>query len=79
MAPQDFASGNSSVKTLDSQIDENISQNACNNTYAFDNLLPGVYVVVETDPAGYISTADTDGPNDNRIVVDVTTVAESNG
>jgi len=35
--------------------------------YLFTNVMPGRYVVVETDPAGYISTADSQGANDNRI------------
>jgi len=35
--------------------------------FQFTNLLPGVYVLVETDPSGYASTADTVGANDNRI------------
>ena len=35
--------------------------------FAFTNLMPGRYVLVETDPYGYGSTADSEGPNDNRI------------
>jgi hypothetical protein len=38
-------------------------------SYLFTNLLPGVYTVVETDPSGYFSTFDVDGPNDNLIGV----------
>ncbi len=41
-------------------------------TYEFLHLGDGPYVVVETDPAGYTSVADTAGPNDNRIPVRVT-------
>ncbi|MEM7393143.1 MAG: SdrD B-like domain-containing protein [Verrucomicrobiota bacterium] len=40
--------------------------------YIFSNLLPGVYVVVETDPAGFFSTTDRDGTNDNQITLTVT-------
>lgn len=38
-------------------------------TYLFANVIPGNYVVVQTDLAGWTSTADTDGPNDNQIAV----------
>lgn len=40
-------------------------------SYLFVQVITGTYVVVETDPAGYISTADTEGTNDNRIAVDI--------
>ncbi|MEM7391480.1 MAG: SdrD B-like domain-containing protein, partial [Verrucomicrobiota bacterium] len=40
-----------------------------NGFYIFTNLLPGTYTVVETDPAGFNSTTDVDGPNDNTINV----------
>jgi hypothetical protein len=38
-------------------------------SYAFNNLLSGAYVVVETDPVYSISTADKVDANDNRIPV----------
>ena len=37
--------------------------------YLFTNVPPGDYVVVEFDSAGYVSTGDTGGTNDNRIPV----------
>ncbi|MEM7390756.1 MAG: SdrD B-like domain-containing protein, partial [Verrucomicrobiota bacterium] len=37
--------------------------------YCFSNLPPGDYIVTETDPMGFVSTADIDGPNDNMIAV----------
>ncbi len=40
-----------------------------NGAYSFPNVPPGNYVVVESDPAGFTSTNDTVGPNDNRIPV----------
>jgi len=45
--------------------------------YTFDNVLPGKYVVVETDPTGYNSTGDTDGDNDNQIVVELSSGSDS--
>ncbi len=40
---------------------------AADGSYIFTNLQPGVYTVVETDPAGFYSTADISAPNDNII------------
>lgn len=37
--------------------------------FTFNNLLAGEYVVHETDPSGYTSTADSNGPNDNQVPV----------
>ncbi len=37
--------------------------------YAFNDVLPGNYVVVETDPSGFASDTDTAGANDNRVPV----------
>jgi len=39
--------------------------------YSFTGLLAGTYTVTETDPAGYVSTMDADGTNDNVIVITV--------
>ncbi len=39
--------------------------------YTFTNLTPGNYTITETDLAGYISTGDVDGANDNKIVATV--------
>jgi uncharacterized repeat protein (TIGR01451 family) len=43
-----------------------------NGYYEFVNLGAGQYVVVQSDLAGYGSTGDTQGANDNRIAVHVT-------
>jgi len=37
--------------------------------YSFDDLLPGLYQIVEIDPADYISLGDRDGSNPNNIAV----------
>jgi protocatechuate 3,4-dioxygenase beta subunit len=37
--------------------------------FTFDALSAGTYYVRETDPAGYVSTADSFGANDNQITV----------
>jgi hypothetical protein len=37
--------------------------------FTFGALSPGIYYVRETDPAGFISTADSFGANDNEITV----------
>ncbi|MFN8453779.1 MAG: SdrD B-like domain-containing protein [Anaerolineae bacterium] len=47
--------------------------------YIFTNVLPGNYVIVETDWNGFTSTADTDAPNDNYIGVSVTSGVDSTG
>jgi uncharacterized repeat protein (TIGR01451 family) len=46
-------------------------------TYAFSELPNGRYVLVELDPAGSASTADTFGPNDNRIALTVSNADRS--
>ncbi|MEM7394378.1 MAG: SdrD B-like domain-containing protein, partial [Verrucomicrobiota bacterium] len=38
-----------------------------NGGFCFSNVAPGEYILIETDPAGYAGTADSDGANDNRI------------
>jgi len=48
-------------------------------TYSFTNVPPGSYVVVETDPAGFVSTADISNPNDNRIPVALAAAQTSSG
>lgn len=48
-------------------------------SYVFTNVLPGNYVIVETDLTGFTSTADTDAPNDNYIGVTVTSGVDSTG
>jgi hypothetical protein len=47
--------------------------------FTFDNLLPGIYTIVETDPIGYISTNDTDGVNDNQITINLVAGTSSIG
>ncbi|QTN31576.1 DUF11 domain-containing protein [Akkermansiaceae bacterium] len=47
--------------------------------YSFTNLPPGSYVVVESDPTGFVSTADITLPNDNRIPVTVAASQTSTG
>ncbi|MEA4906204.1 MAG: sortase [Anaerolineaceae bacterium] len=47
--------------------------------YSFSGLVPGDYVLVETDPSGYLSTGDTQGSNDNRIAVTLAAAANSTG
>ena len=39
--------------------------------YVLENIIPGIYVIIETDPTDYNSTADSglDNKNDNRIPV----------
>ena len=48
-------------------------------TYSFSTLPPGNYVVVETNPSGYFSTADTVNPNNDRIPVVVVASATASG
>lgn len=48
-------------------------------TYSFANLPPGYYVVAETDPSGFASTADVSNPNDNQIPVTVVASVTSTG
>ena len=52
---------------------------AADGTYRFDAVPAGNYVVVETDPAGYVSTGDKTLPNDNRIPVVRTGTTDSTG
>ncbi len=40
---------------------------AADGTYSFDDVPPGDYQVLESDPPGYVSVSDTDGGNDNCI------------
>jgi len=47
--------------------------------YSFTSVPPGTYVVVETDPPGYLSTADVASANDNRIPLNLTGGQNSTG
>jgi SdrD B-like domain len=38
-------------------------------TFTFNNLLAGMYIIHETDPSGFASTADSNGANDNQVPV----------
>ena len=40
-----------------------------NGFYLFSNVAPGNYIVHETNLPGFISTADTEGPNDDQITL----------
>jgi hypothetical protein len=44
--------------------------------FTFGSLTPGTYYIRETDPGGYVSTADSYGANDNEVTV--TLVAGTN-
>jgi uncharacterized repeat protein (TIGR01451 family) len=46
-----------------------------NGNYSFAGVTPGSYVILQTDPYGYYTTADSQPPNDNQIGV---TVANGN-
>lgn len=48
-------------------------------SYSFNLVPPGSHVVVETDPATYVSTTDKTLPNDNRIPVTVAAAQTSSG
>ena len=48
--------------------------------YSFTNVLPpGPYTIIETDPPGYGSTADTQGANDNQIDITLAYGTDSTG
>ena len=48
-------------------IDCRTYQTNANGFYIFPNVVPGNYTVYEYNLAGYTSTADTEGPNDDQI------------
>ncbi|GEP41717.1 hypothetical protein BGE01nite_10080 [Brevifollis gellanilyticus] len=47
---------------------------AADGLYEFPNLATGTYVIVESQPPGYSSSGDTQGANDNRIALNVSTL-----
>jgi hypothetical protein len=47
--------------------------------FTFDSLVPGSYVIYETDLNGYVSTADSDGANDSQITVSLLAGTSSSG
>jgi uncharacterized repeat protein (TIGR01451 family) len=51
-----------------------IATTGTDGLYEFPNLATGTYVVVESQPAGYSSSGDTQGANDNRIALNVSTL-----
>ena len=52
---------------------------SASGAYSFPNLLPGSYVVVETNLSGWISTLDTAPPNDDHIPVTLVSSQVSTG
>ncbi|MBX3731532.1 MAG: DUF11 domain-containing protein [Verrucomicrobiae bacterium] len=56
-----------------------VTMTDANGYYEFLNLALGSYFVVEEDPFGYVSVADTAGPNDNLIPVKVVALKEYPG
>src|SRR5262249_46431 len=50
-----------------------------NGAYLFQNVTPGHYVIRETDLFGWISTADSQPPNDNQISVNIGQGTVTNG
>ena len=54
-----------------SQVGSSVTTPVSGN-YTFSNVAPGNYVVVETNPAGYSSTADVTSPNNDRVTVTLT-------
>jgi hypothetical protein len=61
----DDGAGNPTGPALDSQVTD------ANGDYTFTDLAPESYVIVETDPSGYASLADSVGANDNQIPITV--------
>jgi hypothetical protein len=47
--------------------------------FTFSALVPGTYIIYETDLNGYISTADSYGANDNQITVNLVAGTASTG
>ena len=47
--------------------------------YVFTNVVPGGYVVVETDLPGWYSTGDSVPPNDNQVPVTLVSGEASTG
>jgi len=58
------------------QVGSTYTTDATGN-YTFTNLSAGKYVVVETNPGGYTSSADAVSPNDDRIPVVIATTNRS--
>lgn len=48
-------------------------------SYLFSSVAPGAYVIVESDPAGWLSSADPGGANDNRIALTLASGQASEG
>ncbi|MBL9113959.1 MAG: DNRLRE domain-containing protein [Verrucomicrobiaceae bacterium] len=56
-----------------------ITTTSASGTFSFPNLPLGKYVIVEIDPVGYGSSADSSGLNDNRVAVDITSYIDYSG
>ena len=68
------------VQLLDAASNEVASAvTASDGSYTFTDLRPGTYTVRETDLAGWYSTADVYGPNDNLVSVTLTLGQTSTG
>src|SRR5581483_4056913 len=50
---------------------------AADGSYSFLSIIPGRYVIRETDLASYVSTGDTQPPNNNRIALNLGAAANS--
>lgn len=61
-----FTDPNGDGNPADGTVVSTRVSNASGN-YTFYNVNTGRYVLVETDPAGFISTADSQPPNDNQV------------
>ncbi|WP_038141918.1 IPTL-CTERM sorting domain-containing protein [Thiothrix lacustris] len=56
-----------------------IVQTDAQGNYTFVDVLPGQYVIVETDPSSYQSMADVDSLNDNQITLTVFSAIPNTG
>jgi protocatechuate 3,4-dioxygenase beta subunit len=63
--------------TMDNHIDSVTTDE--NGTYKFVGLTPGDYQIVEVDREGYESLRDSDGANDNKIIVNLDGLGDITG
>lgn len=64
--------GDPSDGTVVGTMNTDAAVDASGEDFSFTGLAPGTYVLVESDPSGFTSTADNGGINDNKIAVDLT-------